>query len=58
MIKVWHVGNFPNGKEVKRHRKAKGIINYDNHATAPQYAQTSIFNIPQFGIRIVHKKSW
>ena len=29
MIKVWHVGNFPNGKEVKRHRKAKGIINYE-----------------------------
>lgn len=45
MIKVWHVGNFPNGKEVKRHRKAKGIINYDKYATAPQYAQTSIFNI-------------
>ena len=43
MIKVWHVGNFPNGKEVKRHRKAKGIINYDNYATAPPICPNEYF---------------
>lgn len=35
MIKVWHVGNFPNEKEVKRHGKTKGIINCANCTTAP-----------------------
>ena len=35
MFKVWHVGNFPNEKEVKRHGKTKGIINCVNCTTAP-----------------------